>query len=300
MAYKERSKAKTQLIYEALERRKVLTKASLDYLWAMRKGYEGECEFDGYTEKLTCDCLILNDLSLRKWRMKFQLDTTIITGEAVHIFEVKNYEGEYYWGREKLIKITGFKVENPNLKLESKKVKMEIFLERLGFRKEVRVHVVYINSHFHLRGVPEQEKLLFRSQIKRHMEDIDRIQTPLSPSDRKLAQMLKEEHHPDFVDDELPEYNFARLRKGVPCPVCGSLNTVIAAKTLRCAGCKGKAPAQVAIKRSIEEFQLLFPEERVTTRRMEDWCAVTDAKRIYRVLQKSWTPVRTGRHRYYV
>lgn len=69
------------------------------------KGYEGEKQFDHFTDALTSNCMILNDLFLEVDGRVFQLDTTIITAEQIFIFEVKNYVGDFYDEKERLYHI---------------------------------------------------------------------------------------------------------------------------------------------------------------------------------------------------
>lgn len=46
-------------------------------LYTLNKGFEGELQFDALLEKLTCDCLILNDLILSLNNQTFQIDSLV-------------------------------------------------------------------------------------------------------------------------------------------------------------------------------------------------------------------------------
>lgn len=300
MAYKERTQAKMHRIYQVLDCRMGLSAEGKQELWAMDRGLEGEFGWDGHTEKLRGGSLILNDVHLRNRYAKFQMDTVLVTGGPLYLIEVKNFEGEYQWGETKLIKWNGTKIANPLLKLEENKVKLELFLERSGFPKEVAARIVYINPSFHM-PVPEgQKQHLLYPQIRRFLQEVERNDCPLTEKDRRLAQLLKEQHYGDYVDDSLPAYTYAQLKKGITCPKCSSLRTLLEGKMLCCSFCWGKSVARLAIKGSVDQFKLLFPTERVTTRRMQEWCACEDRFRIYRTLQEYWTPVGAGPHRFYV
>lgn len=300
MAYKERSKSKELLIYEALAKRMRLITDDYYYLRAMQKGYEGECQFDEYTKKLKSDVIILNDLALKDWRKFFQIDALIVTGDAFFLYEVKNYEGEYRWTKERLIKSNGTKIENPLLNLDTKRVKLEIYLEKMGYTQKVHAFVVYINPEFTLVNPEEGEQYLLRSQLTRHLKTLDQQATPVENTHLKLASRLVEQHDSEHIFQDLPEYEYGQLKKAITCLQCGSLATSIKGKTLHCNACWGKAAAETAIRNSIEEYRLLFPKERLSTRRMMEWCGQEERFRIYRTLQKHWTPLRKGPHRYYV
>lgn len=59
----------------------------------LEKGYEGEIHFDALIETLEIDALILHDLLLKLNSTTFQIDSLILTAEAIFCYEVKNYDG---------------------------------------------------------------------------------------------------------------------------------------------------------------------------------------------------------------
>jgi hypothetical protein len=54
------------------------------------------------------------------------------------------------------------------------------------------------------------------------------------------------------------------------------------------------------IAHNIEEFRLLFPDEKLTTPRMAEWCGMVNKDRVYRVLRKNYRAVGKGYGRNYV
>ena len=56
-----------------------------NYLY-LKKGYEGEVMFDSLTDKLQCECYILNDLLLKINNTFFQIDTLIIFQNKGQLF----------------------------------------------------------------------------------------------------------------------------------------------------------------------------------------------------------------------
>jgi hypothetical protein len=90
--------------YESLElkimrslnvRMKLETKEENYYL-NLEKGYEGEQKFDKWTENFSDNCLVLNDLLLEYNNTIFQIDSLIIPSNTIYLFEVKNYEGDFF------------------------------------------------------------------------------------------------------------------------------------------------------------------------------------------------------------
>ena len=60
-----------------------------------------------------------------------------------------------------------------------------------------------------------------------------------------------------------------------------------------------KVNVKKAIKNSIEDFRLLFPNEPVTSAHMTDWCGIGRRDRIFRVLREEYTSKGSGNARYY-
>ena len=77
------------------------------------KGFEGEVMFDLLTEKLQCQSYILNDLLLETNNGKFQIDTLMITQEPLYLFEVKNYEGDFYFEADRFYTLPKKEYKNP-------------------------------------------------------------------------------------------------------------------------------------------------------------------------------------------
>lgn len=97
MAYKSRTLPEELIIFRILNKRMTLSEKDSQRYFHLKKGYEGEVLFDELTEKLQCECLILNDLLLKVNNTILQIDTLIIFSKNVYFYEVKNFEGNYYY-----------------------------------------------------------------------------------------------------------------------------------------------------------------------------------------------------------
>src|SRR5690625_5694810 len=97
MLYKQRKKPYELKVLEYLDTRMLLSRKERQYYFSLKKGYEGEVLFDSLTEKLQCECFILNDLLLNSNNNTFQIDSLIITSDTIYLFEVKNHAGDYYY-----------------------------------------------------------------------------------------------------------------------------------------------------------------------------------------------------------
>lgn len=62
----------------------------------------------------------------------FQIDSLIITHEKVYLYEIKNYEGDYFYQADKLYKKPRFEIINPLHQLSRSKALLRHF--RLYFQ----------------------------------------------------------------------------------------------------------------------------------------------------------------------
>lgn len=64
-----------------------------------------------------------------------------------------------------------------------------------------------------------------------------------------------------------------------------------------CCGCGYIEDNDNAILRAIEEFSLLFPERKITTKAIHEWCKVIDSRKtIRRVLKNNLLLIRFGKY----
>lgn len=72
-------------------------------------------------------------------------------------------------------------------------------------------------------------------------------------------------------------------------------------KELACEKCGTKERSEMAILRSIDEFHLLFPDRKITTNGIYEWCEIIHSKKmIRRILSENYTLQGHGRSAHYV
>ena len=96
------------------------------------------------------------------------------------------------------------------------------------------------------------------------------------------------------------QYTYSDLKKGITCPECGTLAEKFSGYSQVCTKCGNKINVNKAIRSSIEDFHTLFPEIKLTSRRMMDWCGCGNDMRVYRVLKKNYRMIGKNRGRYYI
>ncbi|MFC4322285.1 nuclease-related domain-containing protein [Litchfieldia salsa] len=300
MPYKSRSKSTELLILEYLNRRMRLSDQEKTNYYSISKGFEGELRFDSMTDTLQCECLILNDLLLKLNNTLFQIDSLIITPEAIYCFEVKNYEGDYVYESDRFYKKSKSEITNPLTQLNRSESLFRQLLQGLDINFPIHAFVVFINSEFTLYQTPLNKPLIFSTQINRFLKNLSTKTTNLTTKQRNLADKLISLHITDSPFKQLPSYNYEELRKGITCFKCSSFSISVSGMNCYCEDCGQIELVSSSVMRSVKEFKLLFPNQKVTTSLIHEWCQVVQSKkRIMRILEKNFEKVGTHQWSYY-
>ncbi|WP_121663148.1 nuclease-related domain-containing protein [Metabacillus litoralis] len=301
MIYKQRAIPSELLILKNLDTRMRLDEKDKQYYANLKKGYEGEVKFDRLIEKLTCECLILNDLLLKQNNTLFQIDTLLITQDSLYLYEVKNYEGDYYYDSDRLYKKNQKEIINPLIQLNRAESLFRQLLKHLGYPTSIFASVVFINPEFTLYQSPLNKPFIFPTQIYRHLKELNTVSSKLTDDHKRLADKLLSLHVMDSPYRELPSFEYNELRKGVICGECFSLSMSVLGKHCICKKCGQKEIVETAVIRNVKEFQLLFPEQKITTNAIHDWCEIVTCKRrIQRILEKNFKIKGAHQWAYYV
>lgn len=105
-------------LLRSLNIRMNLTEKETNNYFNLEKGFIGEQKFDEWLETLPDNFLILNDLLLETNNTTFQIDSLVISPDAIYIFEVKNYEGDLIVENENWYTTSGTEIQNPILQLK--------------------------------------------------------------------------------------------------------------------------------------------------------------------------------------
>lgn len=296
MEYKSRTKSKELAILEILDKRMILKKEEKQRYFALQKGYEGEVLFDLLTKKLQCECLILNDLLLTQNHTTFQLDTLISGHGKIHLFEIKNNEGDHYYESDSVYNKSAVKLSNPIHQLERSKSLLQQLTYTRGHKYPIEASVVYINPSFTMYQAPLNQPIIYQTQIKTHLNLLNNTPSQITDRHTKLADQLIALHQTDSRFERVPHYEYENLKKGMTCVKCHSFLKISQKMTLVCESCGHPEYLSRAVLRSIEEFRVLFPDENMTTLNIYNWCKIMDKQRIRRMLLKHFD--RVGSHRW--
>lgn len=287
MLLKERTKSVTHRILESLNFRMNLPDEEKLKYENQVKGFDGENQFDVYLNQSDLSGLVLNDLVLTHRDTIFQIDSLLITTDAVYLYEVKNYTGSYFYREESFFTESGYKILNPLRQIDRSVTFLHNVMLSLGYRLPIQPLIVFINPEFNLYSPLPNKLFLFSNQLPKYLHTLSNQNLSITDKQLELGKKLKELHNETYRPDKLPIYSFDQLKKGILCPVCFSTSYRDTRQTYFCAACSHKETITSAIERSILEFRLLFPNSPITTNRIYNWCGAIYSKERIRVILKT-------------
>lgn len=297
---RERSHLLKGLTY--LDKRLELNGTDKRYLINLQKGYNGERLFDEIVNKvLDKEVIVLNDLLLVSKGTTFQVDSIIITSHTLYIFEIKNYSGKYIRNSDGLSTIQGQDVANPLIQLS----RMESFINQLlkdwSSTSKVEANVMFINPTFSLYNAKVDDPILLPNQIESYLEDLNSRSRLLSKEQHYLANRFRKLEKKDApMQKQLPYYSYDELKKGLSCKNCGSFDLLITQRSCCCKACFFKSSVAEVILENIEEMQFLFPELKMTTTTVNEWCGdIIHFRKIRKILKDNYIATGTTSGRIY-
>lgn len=301
MALKSRSESAELKIMRSLNTRGDLSPKEKKYYFKLEKGYQGELMFDQLTNKLQSDMLIINDLCLEFNNSVFQIDTLIIAQETIYPFEVKNYSGDYYYDSEGFHnKLSGNDISNPLDQIKRSKLLLRQLLQNLGYKIPVEPSVIFINPEFTLYQAPLNQPIIYPTQLNVFMRNFDMTPAKLNDRHKKLADRLISLHQKESPYTRLTTYEYRKLKPGIVCTKCNSFMVSGGEKVVVCEKCGFSEAFESAILRSVAELKFLFPDKKITTGLVYEWCRVIESKKIIRrILMENFSTKGYGRWFHY-
>lgn len=301
MLLKSRSESDELMAMRYLSTRLDLPEKEKFHYSILEKGYEGEVKFDQLTETLSEERFIINDLLFEVNNSHFQIDSLIISQEGIHLLDIKNFEGDYYLESDKFFsRATDREYKNPIIQLKRSETLFRQLLQNLKFNYVVEPFVIFINPEFTLYRAPMDQPIILPTQVNRFLRDLNKTPSTLSDGHRRLAQTLISLHQTKNPFAKLPRFDYDELHKGMYCKACGSFLLYKKNNGFVCGRCGVSESLEAAILRSVREFKLLFPERKITTQSIYEWCKTDLSMRTFiRILKKNYTTVGKSKNTYY-
>ncbi|WP_139376854.1 nuclease-related domain-containing protein [Halobacillus salinus] len=284
--FKSRTKPLKLTLIEMLTKRMPLPPHNQRESAKWKKGYDGELRFDRMIEPYESDSHLLHNLLLQHNSTTFQIDTFMITSEKNYLFEIKNYEGDFKYEADKFYRLPESELLNPLHQLQ----RAHALLAQLMPHQMIESYLLFINPNFTLYQAPLHPSLVLPTQLDAFLLNIQSRLGPLTAKHHRLAEHLHSLHTPDTYTSDLPTYTFDSLQKGIHCLECATFSLVEEGHYFHCATCGSKEKFSSAVLRMIHELTTLFPDLKLTTPLVYEWCGEFGShKRIRQLLLKHFT-----------
>ncbi|AXF55529.1 nuclease-related domain-containing protein [Salicibibacter kimchii] len=301
MFSKERSTPTELRYFRYLRARINFSEDEKQYYLNLEKGFEGELQFDRWLKKaLTADCLILNDLLLDHNRSLFQIDSLLMFQNVIYLIDVKNFEGNFYLDNQQWHYISGKESKNPLLQMKRAESLFRQWLQKYGFTYTINGRIVFVHPEFYLYNASSHLPLIFPNQLPRFSKQLNDTPSKTSQKHKRLAELLISNHISESPNARIPDYDYLQLKKGVVCARCYGFLTSKVSHWV-CDACGYKEKHQDAVLRAVNEFKFLFPDKKLTTKAIYDWCALKGDKRTIRfILLKHFDRIGYGSSSHFV
>ncbi|WP_235850387.1 nuclease-related domain-containing protein [Niallia circulans] len=174
--YKKRREPLELALLKSLNSRMELSNELKTKYLNQGKGWEGERKFDKYLKDLAPNSIILNDLLLQSRQTTFQIDSLLIEGDALHLYEIKNYEGDFYYENDRFYKKKNkVEISNPITQLKRTDSLLRQLVHQLGYSITIIPHVVFINPEFILYQAPLHLPCIYPNQLNRYVKLLEKI-----------------------------------------------------------------------------------------------------------------------------
>ncbi|MEH7746483.1 NERD domain-containing protein [Neobacillus drentensis] len=213
----------------------------------------------------------------------------------------KNYSGDYFYDFEGFHKISGPDITNPLDQIGRSKLLLRQLLKSLGYNIPIEPSVIFINPEFTLYQAPLNQPIIYPTQINAYMKEFDRTPSKLNERHKKLADRLISLHsNKSPYITRVPIYEYRSVSKGVICSKCNCFMAPGGDKVLACIKCGDIETIESAVIRSVAELMFLFPDIKITTGLVFEWCgAILSKKIIRRILMENFNAVGYGRWFYF-
>lgn len=297
-----RTESEEVMVLRSLNNRMKLSPEDLIYYRNLERGLVGERLFDEHLKKkLTNDYLVISDITFKHNNKTFQIDSLVISQHKIYIFEVKYFEGDYIIKDNHFCTLNGKERYDPMSQLNRTESLMRQLLQYHNINIQREGYVVFVNPEFYLYNAPLNHQVIFPTQINRFLKKLDSIPSQLNSFHYNLADKLMEISLKETQYSQIPKYEYNDLRKGFICEKCNTIISDFKGHNICCNHCGHLESFQSAVLRHTEEFSLLFPDRKITTRSIMEWCNQKEHEKTFqRILLKNYVSVGFGKGTYYI
>ncbi len=171
MIIKSREEPLELKILRSLNSRMDLSAKDKHHYHNLEKGYKGELIFDEWLTAISNERLVLNDLLFELNNTICQIDSIVIKTKSIYLFEVKNYEGDYFIEDDRWYSLPKSEINDPLLQLKRTESLIRRLCQDIGCKASIESFLVFVNPDFHLYQAPLHLPIIFPGQLNRFINN---------------------------------------------------------------------------------------------------------------------------------
>jgi hypothetical protein len=263
---------------------------------------EGNKQCEEWLKNLSTNWAILNKLYIKTYNEILPIDALAYSGKKLYHYLVLNEEGDFYIDGDKWHTTTHIQIDNPLHMLQRRELLLQKSLQSIGYKIPIESYIVFINPHFNLYRVPVNQQLILPTQLNSYIKKLNQFTPNLTENHLLMInEILSLQTKPPF-SNLVPQYRYKDIKKRILCCNCGSFQLIqINVCTFGCKDCGHSVGVEQAILKGISDFRILFPDIKLTTSIIFEWCGQVVSKKVIRkILTRNFKLVECGRSSYYI
>lgn len=269
----------------------------------LKNGHDGEMNFFKMLKsELTSNPIILFNLLFDVSNSECEIDCLLIFQQELHLFEIKNYQGDFFVDNDQWYTLSKKEIKNPLHQLQRTEVLLSHWLKQHKLPPfSIHSHVVFVHPEFYLYDAPVSIPAIFPGQIKRFISKLNQIPCHLNSTHERLKSLFVANQKMISAYERSLSYEYELLKKGVICGACDGVMGVFRSYYLKCLQCAQVEKLESAVRRNVDDFYTLFPGNRITVSAIYGWLGGAISKfRIRKILSTYCHPVKLGSQSYYL
>ena len=291
---------------EILKKRMVLNTSESKLLFLKRTGDEGETYVSKVlSERLEVQPFVLEDFLFEIDGSECQIDFLVMFEYECLLVEVKHYEGDFILGDEYITKVDSKKkYPNPLAQLARATNRLEKLFMRENIRMKIVALVIYTHPSFYLYHARVDSRIVFLSQMKRFVGELNQKQCRIGERHKKIFERLNSLRLETSAYEKKIVYEYEDLKKCITCAKCdGEMSRRNAGdrKFIYCNMCGVREKLYDAILRNVAELEYLFPDKELTLSLILEWIGGNITRKfLTKILLLRYELIKKGRSSYYI
>src|SRR5699024_3323063 len=167
---------------------------------------------------------------------KFQVDFLIVHNNQISILEVKHYYGDFHFFNSYMQSSSNNTYPLPFMQLSIAKNNLQKLCNEININLPIQEYLIFSNPTFTAQStIPNKSQVLLRSELYKLSKHIQTFQ--IKKDKAILNQILQKQKRFSQQFKSIKKTEFSLIMKGIKCPNCKNLNTMVVEKRKKTTTC---------------------------------------------------------------